>query len=99
MSVSYDYDPGRLELYRPRPDGLLGRSICGSLVVHLVIGILFVAIKLPQPPPPKRRPYKITEVRLLPRVRPAAPPVQVEVRKPEPVAQVLSPKDLSLFLD
>jgi hypothetical protein len=99
MSVSYEYDPGRLELFRPRADGLLGRSICGSAVLHLVIGCLLVVVKLPQPPPPKRRPYKITEVRLLPRVRPAAPPVEAEIRKPEPVVQALSPKDLSVFLN
>ena len=44
MSVLYDSDPGRLEVYRPRPDGLMGRSFCGSAVIHLLLGVILFTV-------------------------------------------------------
>jgi hypothetical protein len=97
MSVRYDYDPGRLELYRPRADGLMGRCFCGSAVIHLLVGCLLLTVRLP-PPPPQRRHYRITEVRLLPAPRPAVRPVAAAPRPARRVARALSPRDLSVFL-
>jgi hypothetical protein len=96
MSVRYDYDPGRLDLYRPRADGLMGRCACGSALIHLLVGCILFTVQFPEPEPPKRRPYRITEVRLLPREKPEPAP---EVEEPKKVAELLRPKDLSLFLN
>jgi hypothetical protein len=94
MSVAYDYDPGRLELYRPRADGLMSRCFCGSAVIHLLVGCLLFTVHLPEPKKPKQRHYRITEIRLLPRARPAT----TEEPEPKKIAEAPSPRDLSLFL-
>lgn len=96
MSVPYDYDPGRLELYRPRADGLMSRCFCGSVLIHLLVACILIAVRLPETKPAKRRPYRITEVRLLPRSYRRAP-LHAEPSEPKKVAE-LGPKDLSLFL-
>ena len=94
MSVLYDSDPGRLEVYRPRPDGLMGRSFCGSAVIHLLLGVILFTVRFPAPKPVPLRRYKITEVTLLPRRAPAQATAE-ETPEPEPPG----PRDLSLFLN
>src|SRR6266849_2136767 len=94
MSVFYDSDPGRLEVYRPRSDGLLGRSFCASALIHLLVGCILLTVRLPAPKAPPQRHYRITEVTLLPPRAAAAPEA-----KEEKVAKELGPRDLSLFLN
>src|SRR5712691_8180494 len=93
MSVLHDLDPGRLEVYRRRSDGLLGRSFCGSALIHLLVGCILLTVRFPEPKTPPQRHYRITEVTLLP-PRPAAPEASEEKVAEEP-----SPRDLSLFLN
>jgi hypothetical protein len=95
MSVIYDADPGRLEVYRPRPDGLMGRSFCGSAVIHLLLGLILWTAHFPAPKAPPKRHYRITEVTLLPPSRPSEPAPEEDVTNPEPPG----PRDLSLFLN
>src|SRR5713226_4745136 len=94
MSVLYDSDPGRLEVYRPRPDGLMGRSLCASGLIHLLLGVVLFTVRFPAPKLVTRRHYRITEVTLLPRSTSPQPATE-ESEAPEPVG----PRDLSLFLD
>lgn len=94
MSVFYDLDPGRLEVYRPRADGLLGRSFCGAALIHLVVACLLLTVRFPQPKAAPPRHYRLTEVTLLP-PRPAPAPAE----KQEKVTEKLGPRDLSLFLN
>ena len=94
MSVFYDSDPGRLEVYRPRVDGLTSRSFCVSVLLHALVACLLLTVHFPKPQSTPRRRYRITEVTLLPRR-----PVAATEERPEKVAETLSPQDLSLFLN
>src|SRR6266849_775591 len=94
MSVLYDLDPGRLEVYRPRADGLLGRSFCASALIHLLVGCILLTVRFPKPKAPPQRHYRITEVTLLPPRTAPAPEANEEK-----VTEEVGPRDLSLFLN
>ena len=61
MSVFYDSDPGRLEVYRPRADGLTSRSFCVSVLLHALVACLLLTVHFPKPQSTPRRRYRITE--------------------------------------